>query len=332
MHRTSLGIRLRQGISRRALGAASIAMLDARGALAQQSWPDRPVRIVAPFAPGGPADVIARTLAERLPQIWQQPVVVENRTGAGGNIGSEYVARMPPDGYTLLIAPSTIVTAPALMPRLPFDPIRDFTPIAQAASHPQILIVHASVQARTVAELVALARTQPVAYGSAGVGVSSHLLGALFAMVANVELTHVPFNGTAPAHAAVLGAQVQAVFQNPTLAVPAVRDGRVRALATTGTTRWRDLPDVPTFAELGYAGFEPVTWYGVLGPAGIPPGIVERAEAAILAALRAPETRSRLMAVGFDLPDRGAADFRAVMQDDLVKWGTLIRRAGITVN
>jgi len=323
------GGRLRHRVTRRGLGALPLAMLGPRGGAAQQPWPDRTVRIVAPFAPGGPADIIARTLAERLPQIWQQPVVVENRTGAGGNIGSEYVARMPPDGYTLLIAPSTIVTAPALVPRLPFDPIRDFTPIAQAASHPQILIVHPSVQARTVAELVALARTQPVAYGSAGVGVSSHLLGALFAMVANVELTHVPFSGTAPAHAAVLGGQVQAVFQNPTLAVPAVQDGRVRALATTGTTRWRDLPDVPTFAELGYAGFEPVTWYGVVGPARMSSGIVERAEGAILAALRTPETRSRLMAVGFDLPDRGAAAFQAVMQEDLAKWGELIRRAGI---
>jgi tripartite-type tricarboxylate transporter receptor subunit TctC len=326
IRRSGLPNRRRLGLS---AAAAALGTLGARTARAQQIWPERPVRLIAPFAPGGPADLIARVLAERLAQLWRQPVVVENRPGAGGNVGAEYVARTPPDGHTLLVAANTLVTAPALVPRLPFDPLRDFTPIAQVASHPHILVVHPSVPAWTLAEFVALARAQPVSYGSGGVGASSHLSGALLAVMAGIELTHVPFGGTAPAQAAVLGGQVQAVFQNPILAVPAVRDGRLRALANTGASRWRDLAEVPTMAELGYPGFEAVSWYGVLGPAGLPAAAVERAEAAILATVRTPGTRDRLLTAGLDLPDRGAAEFRAVLEQDLAKWGDLVRRAGI---
>jgi tripartite-type tricarboxylate transporter receptor subunit TctC len=325
---------IRRGFGRRRLAllaAAAGALGTPRGAAPGQgtAWPERTVRLVAPFAPGGPADLIARALAERLSQSWRQSVVVENRPGAGGNVGAEHVARTPPDGHTLLVAANTLVTAPAMVPRLSFDPLRDFTPVAQVAYHPHILVVHPSVPARGLAEFVALAKTSPIAYGSGGVGASSHLSGALLAAMAGIELTHAPFAGTAPAQTAVLGGQVQAVFQNPILAVPAVRDGRLRALACTGTARWRDLPEVPTVAESGYAGFEAVSWYGVLGPAGLPPAVVARAQADVLAAVGAPETRARLLAAGLDLPDRGAAAFRRVMEADLAKWGDLIRRAGI---
>jgi tripartite-type tricarboxylate transporter receptor subunit TctC len=287
------------------------------------------VRLIVPFAAGGPADIVGRALAERLPELWGQPVVVENRGGAGGNIGTEYVARRPADGYTLLLAANTLVTAPALVPALSFDPMRDFVPIAQVAYHPQILLVHPAVPARTLAEFIALAKAQPVSYGSSGVGAPTHLAGALLGAVAGIELIHVPFGGTAPVHTAVLGGQVQAVFQNPSLAVPAVRDGRLRALANTSPTRWRDLPEVPTVAELGYPGFDVVAWYGVLAPAGLPPAIAERAEAGILATLRTPQVRQRLLTAGLDLPGRGAAEFRAVMVQDMAKWGELIRRTGI---
>ncbi len=316
-------------MTRRAFAGLVASVAAASRTAAQANWPDRPVRLVAPFAPGGPSDVIARALAEQLGRSWRQPVVVENRPGAGGNVGSDYVARQPPDGLTLVVAANTLVTAPALVQRLPFDPLRDFTPIALVAQHPHILVVHPSVPATTLAELIALARTRPVSYGSGGVGAASHLSGELLAVSAGVELTHVPFAGTAPAQAAVLGGQVDAVFQNPILAVAAIRDGRLRALATTGPSRWRDLPDVPTIAELGYPGFEAFSWYGVLGPARLPSAIADRAESSILAALRVPETRTRLIGAGFDLPDLGAAAFRAVMARDLAKWAELIARAGI---
>ncbi len=312
-------------------GAAGAAMLGpARGARAQ-AWPTRPVRLIVPFPPGGPADVIGRSLAERLGEIWGQPVVVENRGGAGGNIGAEHVARAAPDGHTLLLAASSHVQNVALYRSLPYDPIRDFTPITQVAYYGLVVVVHPSVPARTLAEFTALMREKPgqVTITSAGTGTPTHLSAELFALRAGVTFTHVPFQGAAPAHTALLAGQVQAMFHNPVLAVPAVRAERLRALATTGTARSPTLPEVPTIAESGYPGYEAGTWYAVLGPAGLPAPVVAKVDADLHQVLAQPALRQRFAAQSLEIPGAGPEQLGRIMREDLERWAALIRRLGI---
>jgi tripartite-type tricarboxylate transporter receptor subunit TctC len=314
-------------IGRRAVFGAALLAAPARA----QAWPSRPVRLVVPFPPGGPADVLGRLLAERLGEGWGQPVIVENRGGAGGNIGAEAVARAAPDGHTLLLCASSHVQGAALYSRLAFDPIRDFTPIAQLAYYSLVLVVHPSVPATTLAEFEALLRADPgrVTITSAGVGTPTHLTAELFRSRAGVEFTHVPFGGAAAAHAALLGGQVQAMFHNPVMAVPAVQAGRLRALATTGAARAVALPDVPTLAESGYPGFDSGTWYAVLGPAGLPAPVVARIDADLRRTVALPAVRDRLAAQSMEPRDVGPEKLGAVMREELARWTEVIRRLGI---
>ncbi|MDN3568150.1 tripartite tricarboxylate transporter substrate binding protein [Paeniroseomonas aquatica] len=300
-------------------------------ARAQTTWPDRAVRIVVPYAPGGPSDILARTLGAALFEAWRQPVVIENRPGAGSAIGTEVVARAAPDGHTLLLGATAHVMNPALMPRLPFDPVRDFTAIINAAFHPMVLVEHPAVPARDVAEFVALARATPggLTMGSAGVGNASHLATALFAGVAGIELTHVPFTGAAPAQAAILAGQVQAGFLNSTVAVPQIRGGALRGLAVADAKRWRELPELPTLAELGFAGAEAGSWYGILGPAGLPQARVLQLHRDMLAALRLPAVRARIIAAGLDPLETGPEEFQAQLGAEVAKWTRVVREAGI---
>ncbi len=317
--------------------AALLAALLSAPALARAqqaaapAWPDRPVRLVVPYAPGGPTDILARALAERLHDAWRQPVVVENRPGAGSAIGTEYVARQPADGTTLLVAATAHVMNPPLMPRLPFDPIRDFTAVVNTAYHPMVLAVHPSVPAATLPEFVAAAKARPggLTMVSSGVGTASHLAMALFAQAAGIELTHVPFAGAAPAQAAILGGQVQAGFLNSTVAVPPLRAGALRGLAVTDRNRWRDLPDLPTMAELGHPEVEAGSWYGILAPAGLPPALRDRIHRDIAAALRQPALRDRVIAAGLDPIEVGPEAFQAQMTAELAKWSRVVREAGI---
>jgi tripartite-type tricarboxylate transporter receptor subunit TctC len=314
---------------RRALLLAGLAApAVARG---QTTWPDRPVRIVVPYAPGGPSDILARTLGAALFEVWKQPVVIENRPGAGSAIGTEVVARAAPDGHTLLLAATAHVMNPALMPRLPFDPVRDFTAIINAAFHPMVLAVHPAVPVRNLAEFIALARATPggITMGSAGVGNASHLATALFAGVAGIELTHVPFTGAAPAQAAILSGQVQAGFLNSTVAVPQIRGGALRGLAVADATRWRELPDLPTLPELGFAGAETGSWYGILGPAGLPQVRVLQLHRDMLAALRLPAVRERIVIAGLDPLETGPEEFQAQLGTEVAKWTRVVRDAGI---
>jgi tripartite-type tricarboxylate transporter receptor subunit TctC len=314
-------------IGRRVVFGAALLAAPARA----QAWPSRPVRIVVPFPPGGPADVLGRLLAERLAEGWGQPVIIENRGGAGGNIGAEAVARAAPDGHTLLLCASSHVQGAALYSRLPFDPIRDFTPIAQLAYYSLVLVVHPSVPATNLAEFEALLRANPgqVTITSAGVGTPTHLTAELFRSRAGVEFTHVPFGGAAPAHAALLGGQVQAMFHNPVMAVPAVQAGRLRALATTGAVRAVALPEVPTLAESGYPGFDSGTWYAVLGPAGLPAPVVARIDADLRRVIALPAVRDRLAAQSMEPRDIEPETLAAVMREELVRWTEVIRRLGI---
>jgi len=316
-------------ISRRAVLAAALATPGL--VRAQQSWPTRPVRLIVPYAPGGPTDLLGRALAERLQQAWGQPVVVENRPGAGSTIGTDYAARQPADGYTLLLAATAHVMNPPLMPQLGYDPVRDFTAIVNAAFHPMVLVVHPSVPVHSVAEFVALAKATPggLTMGSAGVGNASHLATALFASVAGIELTHVPFSGAAPAQTAILSGQVQGGFLNSTVAVKQIQAGTLRGLAVADAKRWRELPDLPTLPELGFPGVEAVAWYGILAPAGLPPPLVQRLYADIVAALRQPVMRERILAVGLDPIEVGPAEFQAQLATELAKWTKVIHDAGI---
>jgi tripartite-type tricarboxylate transporter receptor subunit TctC len=316
-------------ISRRSvLAAAALAPLAAR---AETPFPERPVHLVVPYAPGGPTDIIARALGEKLYERWRQPVVVDNKPGAGSTIGAAAVARAQPDGLTLLFGASAHVMTPPLMPQLTYDPVRDFTPIFQAAFHPMVLVVHPSVPVTSVAELLARARAKPgaVTVGSAGVGNASHLAMALLADMAKVEFTHVPYNGSAPAQTAIMGGQVEAAFLNSTTATPQIRAGTLRGIGVASRERWRELPEVPTIAEAGFPGYEVISWYGVLGPGGLPAPLVLKLHDDIRAALARPEVREKVVAAGLDPMDVGPEPFRAAMAAELAKWSELVRTAGI---
>ncbi len=313
-----------------ALGIAA-GLAAPRLARAQASFPDRAVRIVVPYAAGGPTDIIARAVAERLFEAWRQPVVVENRPGAGASIGAEHVARAAADGHTLLLAASAHVMNPPLMPRLPYHPVRDFTPIIQAAYHPMILVVHPSVPVNSFAEFLDLAKRQPggVTVGSAGVGNASHLAAALLGVEVGFTFTHVPYNGSAPSMTALLSGQVQCSFLNSTVGTQQIRAGKLRGLAVTSLERWRELLDLPTVAELGHPGFEVGAWYGFVGPAGLPEPILAKLHRDIAAALATPAVRERIIAAGLDPRDAGPAEFKRIMETELAKWERVIRTAGI---
>jgi tripartite-type tricarboxylate transporter receptor subunit TctC len=326
---------MRQRTDRRRMlnGAAVAAMLlgAPRIAPAHGIWPDRPVRIVVPIAPGGPMDLIARTLSERLLEAWRQPVVVENRPGAGTTLGAEHVAPAAPDGHTLLLGASAHVMNPPLMLRLPYHFARDFTPILQVAYQPMILTVHPSVPASSFAEFLALAKRQQggVTVGSAGVGNASHLAAALLGVEAGFAFTHVPYNGSAPSMTALLSGQVQCSFLNSTVGTQHIRAGRLRGLAATSLERWRELPEIPTVAELGHPGFEVGAWYGFLGPAGLPEPILAKLHRDIAAALAIAAVRERITGAGMDMRDAGPAEFRRIIETELAKWERVIRLAGI---
>ena len=314
------------GIGRR----AALGLLAAAPAIAQSAWPSRPVRLIVPFPPGGPADVLARLLAERLAELWGQPVVIENRAGAGGNIGAEVVARAVPDGHTLLIPASSHVQGAALYQRLPFDPLRDFTAVSVFAYYALVLLAYPGV-ASGLPGLIDRARAAPgvVTFGSSGAGTPTHLASELLRIQAGVEITHVPFQGAAPAHAALLGGQVMAMFQNPVLSIPSIRAGQVVGLATAGAARTAQLPELPTVAECGFPGFECGTWYAVLGPAGLPPGLSARIDADIRRVLARPDILARLDTLGLMVLPDGPEAAAQRMAGDLARWSEVIRRVGI---
>ncbi|WP_421988750.1 Bug family tripartite tricarboxylate transporter substrate binding protein [Roseococcus sp.] len=318
-------------VSRRACAGLAAVAMAATPAAAQPRWPTRPVRLIVPFAAGGPADICARVVGERLTRVWGQPVVTENRGGAGGNIGADLVAKSPPDGHTLLVATVSLVTAPFLVPNLTFDPMRDFAPVVEIFDYPMVIAIHPSSPVRSVAELIDYARRHPgeVTYSTSGVGNTGHLAPALLARLAGVEMTHVPFAGASQAQTALIAGQVTMAFNNPLQTMPGIRAGQYRAIGVTGETRWRDLPDVPTVAEQGFAGFRASSWMGFLAPAATPEAVTAQIERDTRAAVAEPEVTARLVAAGFEVRNRGRADFRRQMEADSALWGGFIRDAGI---
>jgi len=310
-----------------------VASLAIVGATAfAQGYPNRPIRIVVPFPPGGGADSTARILGQKLTERWGQQVLVDNRSGAAGNIGTELVARAAPDGYTLGIGVNgTHAINPSLYPKLGFDPVRDFAPVVLALSVPALLFVHPSLPAASVQQLVALAKSRPgeLNYASGGLGSPPHVMAELFASMAGIKLGHVPYKGAAPAAIDVIAGFVPMMFDNLVSGLPHVRGGRVRALGVTSLERSPVVPAIPTIAESGLPGYQAVTWIAVFAPAGTPREIVTRLNAEIVAILATQEVRERLAAMGATVGGGTPEQLAALLRDDLQRWAQVIKAANI---
>jgi tripartite-type tricarboxylate transporter receptor subunit TctC len=311
---------------------AAVALAVAGGALAQGTYPTRPVTLVVGFAPGGGSDITARTIAKQLTAYLGQNVVVENRAGAGGNIAAAYVAKVNPDGYTIFLGNvGALAVAPHLNSKLPYLPLRDFSPISMAVIFGNVLVVHPSVKATTLAEYLKEANSRPggMPYGSAGVGSAGHLAGELFKLVAKANLVHVPYKGGGPAMQDLLGGQVPSVFASAPTAVGPVKAGRIRALATTGAKRSASLPDVPTIAELGYPGYEATNWYAIVAPAKTQKEIIARLNRDIVRTLEERETRAHLLDHGEEPSPSTPEELGRYMEREYATWGKVVKEAGI---
>jgi tripartite-type tricarboxylate transporter receptor subunit TctC len=298
---------------------------------AADAYPDKPVRMIVAVPPGGPADILARLVGPKLTEALGQTVVIDNRPGANGNIAYELAARAVPDGYTFVLVAAGVVINPSLYREVRYDPLRDFAAITQGVSVPNILVVHPSVPAASVSELVALAKSRQgkLAFASAGNGTSGHLALELFKQRAGIDVVHVPYKGGGPALAEVLAGQVQALFSLALAATPQVKAGRVKALAITSGKRSVVAPDLPTVAESGFPGYEVVGWFGWLAPAKTPRAIVARLDAEIVKALKAPDVRERLLSQSTEPVGNSQQEFGAFLRSERDKWAGVIKRAGI---
>jgi len=317
-------------IARTSIAAALILVWHAP-ALAQNAYPAKPIRIISIFAPGGGNDVICRLVAQQLTERLKQQVIVENRVGANGIVGSEVAARSAPDGYTFTLIPSGHTVNASMYKKLPFDSIRDFTPITLVGSGPLVLAVHPSLPAKNVKELIALAKARPgqLTYVSSGVGASGHLAGAMFDSMTGTQMVHVPYKGMSLAVSDLMGGQVSMTFGTSLSVIPHVRTGRLRALATTGAQRSPALPDLPTIAESGLPGYEASLWYGFVGPARMPPEIVQRLNTEIAAILAQPDTREKLASQGVDARSTTPDEFARILTADVARWAKVVQKLGL---
>ena len=298
-----------------------------------QTYPNKPVRLVVPFPPGGVADLIARPLAEKLSGTLGQPVVVDNRGGATGTIGAAAVATAPADGYTLLLGTTNeIAMSPTLYKSLPYDPTKAFAAVAVVAEFPNVLVVGPSVKANSLKELIALAKATPgkLTFASSGAGSTNHLTAELFKSIAGVEVIHVPYKGGGPALNDLLGGHVDAMFATLPSAIAHIKAGKLKALAVTGERRSRALPDVPTATEAGAPGLVVTTWNGILAPAGTPPAVLERLQRDVTAAANSPEIKERYASVGAESMTLTSEQFANTIQKDYARWAQVIKQAGIT--
>lgn len=303
------------------------------GARAQPAYPNKPVKLVVPFAAGGSTTLLARMLTERLGQNMGQPFVIDNRAGAGGNVGMEYVARSEPDGYTLLLGPIGMAINPAMYPKMSFDPLKDFAPISLYAGVPNLLIVHPSVPARNVGELIAYAKANPgkLTYASSGVGTSSHLTAEMLKSAAGIFILHIPYRGGAPAMQDLMGGQVHMLFEQVPSVLPEVQGGRVRALGITSAKRLPAAPEIPAVAE-SLAGFEVNAWMGIVAPKGTPPQIVARLNAEIVKALNDPAFQAQLARVGATAMPSSPADYTKFLASETTRWTRIVKASGARVD
>lgn len=313
--------------------APVFALAFSAGAIAQ-NFPNRPVRIVVAFAPGTTSDIIGRMFADKLGQAMGQPFVVENRTGAGGTIGAESVARAAADGYTLLLSTAALPVSAHVFPNLKYDTAKDFASVTVISHSPLLLAANLDFPAKTVQELVRHARANPgrVAFGSAGVGTSHHLTGEKFKLDTGIDLVHVPYKGSGPAHIDLMGGQIQLMFDNIVALMPHVKAGKVRALAVSSAKRHDLLPEVPTLQEAGVRDFETVAWFGLVAPAGTPGGIVAQLNGETLKALQLPDVRKRLLDGGSNIIGNSPEAADRFLRDEVDKWGKVVRAANVKPN
>jgi tripartite-type tricarboxylate transporter receptor subunit TctC len=302
------------------------------GAVLSQDFPSRPIRVIVPSTAGGSVDTLARAVGARLAERWGQQVVVDNRSGAGGVIGAEITARAPADGYTLIMATiAAMATNVSLARNLPYDPVRDFAPVTQVASQQLVLLVHPSFAAKSVQELIRLAKAKPgqLTFASAGNGSGGHLSGELLKILAGIDMTHVPYKGIAPALVDVISGQVTLTFASIISGLPHVRSGKTRALAVSGAHRSPAAPDLPTIMESGVRGYESSTWYGLLAPKATPRAIVAKLNREVVTIINLPEVKSHLLAEGAEPVGNSPAEFGDFIKSEIAKWGKVIRAAGL---
>ncbi|WP_121492773.1 tripartite tricarboxylate transporter substrate binding protein [Cupriavidus plantarum] len=299
-----------------------------------QEWPTKPIRMIVPYPPGGPTDIVARVVGQKLSERLGQTIVVDNRPGAGGNIGADTVAKSAPDGYTLLVATTAHAINMTLFTKPGYSTSKDFAPVSMLTSGPLVLVTAPSTPAKNVAELIALARAKPgaITFASSGNGQSTHLAAELFDSMAGVKMTHVPYKGSAPALTDVMAGQATVMFDTMLSSMPFVRDGKLKALAVTGTARSPAAPDVPTMAEAGVAGYEATAWNALLVPANTPPAVVNRLSDALKAVLTQEDVRARFATQGFAAAWTSPADTGTFIAREIDKWGKVVKASGATVD
>ena len=313
----------------------ALALLLAVGSAAAQSYPARPIRIVVPFPAGGIADLFARVIGQKFNEAWGQPAVVDNRPGAGGNIGAEIVAKSAPDGYTLVMGSiGTHSVNVSLFSKLAYDPIRDFAPVALVMEAEGLLVLHPSVPVKTVKELIALARARPgqVAYASAGYGTAGHLAGELFKSMAKVDMVHVPYKGNVPAITDLISGQTSLLFATMPTVLPQVQAGRLKALAVTSSARSPAAPELPTIAEAALPGYSVTNWIGLFAPVGTPRDVVVKLNGETVRTMQAPDIQKRLANEGAKFTPRTPDEFTAFVKSEIAKWAKVVKEAGIRVD
>lgn len=321
---------IRRGVMLIALSAALTGFTDDAAASA---YPDKPVRFIVPFAPGGGTDIVARIIAQKLNDAWGRPVIVDNRPGAGSTIGTELAVNAQPDGYTMVLNSISLAFSATLYKALPYDAVRDLAPVTLVATQPNMLVVNPRLPVTSVRELVALAKSKPgtITYASGGSGSGPHLATELLKMLTGIDVTHVPYKGTGPALADLLSGQVQMMVAVTASALPHVKAGKLRALAVTGATRSAVVPDIPTVAEAGVTGYEFKTWYGIQVPARTPRAVIHRLNIEVSRILRLPEVIGRFSAAGLEASASTPEEFGALIRSEIAKWAKVVRASGTTV-
>ena len=329
-------------LTRWCAAVAAVASVGATDAVAQdpatgagQAYPTKPIRYIVPFAPGGMTDILGRIVGQKLFEAWGQQIIVDNRAGAAGGIGAEIAAKAPPDGYTILGGTiSSHAINVSLYSRLPYDPVKDFAPITLYVSLPNMLVVHPSLPVNSVRDLIALAKSKPkqLTFASAGNGTSQHLSGELFNVMAGVELVHVPYKGSSPGLADLVGGQVMMFFDNITTALPLAKSGKIRPIAVTTAKRASVAPELPTIAESGLAGYNVSSWQGVFAPAGTPKPIIAKLNAEIVKILGMSDVKQRLLTLGADTVGNTPGEFAAFVKAEIAKWAPIVKASGARVD
>ena len=331
---TSSAQKIYAGARLLAVTAAAVSNVASMGEASAQKWPEKPVRIVTPFAPGGGTDFFARLLAQRFSETLGQQFIVDNRPGAGSTIGTEYVAKSPGDGYTFLMTSSSFAFNPALYPKLRYDSVKDLAPVTMVVSVPHVIVVHPSLPVDNVRSLVKLAKSRPgeLRYSTAGQGSAIHLAGALFGELTKTDLVQLPYKGSPPAVIAVMGGEAALMFSTIETVMPMIRSGRLKALAVSTRERSPMLPNTPTVIESGYKDYDVIGWFGLLAPAGTPPAIVDQMRSEVQKALAAPDIRERMINEGARPVGNSPAEFGRFLRDEIARWTNIIQQAGIKID